>query len=99
VIVRALDLRGEVVEIANTGDAPVDLGGWKLHDEGSTKGFTFPAGTVLAAGASVRVRSGPGAASTGPGELKWKTSSVWNDKGDTAYLKDPSGELVSSRKG
>lgn len=98
VVVRALDLRGEVVEIANTGDAPIDLGGWKLHDEGSTKGFVFPAGTVLAAGASVRVRSGPGAAKAGPGELKWKTASVWNDRGDTAFLKDPSGELVDSMK-
>ena len=96
VIVRALDLRGEVVEIANTGDAPIDLGGWRLHDEGSTKGFVFPAGTVLAAGDAVRVRSGPGAAKAGPGELKWKTASVWNDKGDTAFLKDPSGELVAS---
>jgi hypothetical protein len=98
VIVRALDLRGEVVEIANAGDAPVDLGGWRLHDEGSTKGFVFPAGTVLAAGASVRVRSGPGAAKAGPGELRWKSASVWNDKGDTAYLKDPAGELVASMK-
>jgi hypothetical protein len=98
VVVRALDLRGEVVEIANTGDAPIDIGGWKLHDEGSTKGYVFPTGTVLAAGASVRVRSGPGAAKAGPGELKWKTSSVWNDKGDTAFLKDPSGELVDSKK-
>ena len=89
---------GEVVEIANTGDAPIDIGGWKLHDEGSTKGFVFPAGTVLEAGASVRVRSGPGAANAGPGELKWKTSSVWNDTGDTAFLKDPSGELVASKK-
>lgn len=83
VVVRALDLRGEVVEIANTGDAPIDIGGWKLHDEGSTKGFAFPAGTVLEAGASVRVRSGPGAAKTGPRELKWKTANVWNNKGDT----------------
>jgi hypothetical protein len=98
VVVRALDLRGEVVEIANTGGAPVDIAGWRLHDEGSTKGYVFPPGTVLEAGASVRVRSGPGAASTGPGELKWKTASVWNDTGDTAFLKDPSGELVDSKK-
>lgn len=98
VVVRALDLRGEVVEIANTGDAPIELGGWRLHDEGSTKGFVFPAGTVLEAGASVRVRSGPGAAQAGPGELKWKTASVWNDKGDTAYLKDPAGDLVASKQ-
>jgi Lamin Tail Domain len=97
-VVSALDLRGEVVEISNAGGAPLDLSGWKLHDEGSAKGYVFPKGTVVAAGGSVRVRSGPGAKSPGPGELAWKTASVWNDKGDTAYLKDPSGELVASKK-
>ncbi len=98
-VVSALDLRGEIVEISNAGGAPLDLGGWTLHDEGSTKGYKFPKGTVVAPGSSVRVRSGPGAKSPGPGELAWKTSSVWNDKGDTAYLKDPTGALVASKKG
>jgi hypothetical protein len=37
-VVSALDCKNEVVEIANTGDAELDLGGWKLHDEGSRKG-------------------------------------------------------------
>ena len=97
-VVSALDLRGEIVEISNAGGAPLDLGGWTLHDEGSTKGYVFPKGTVVAPGSSVRVRSGPGAKSPGPDELAWKTSSVWNDKGDTAYLKDPSGALVASKK-
>jgi hypothetical protein len=59
----------------------------------------FPHGTKVVAGATVRVRSGPGAATLLPGELKWKTASVWNDKGDTAYLEDPAGTLISSKKG
>jgi hypothetical protein len=98
-VVSRLDLKQEVVEIANTGDGPLDLGGWKLRDEGTGKPYVFPNGTVVAAGATVRVRSGPGAGSPGEGELAWKTTSVWNDRGDTAFLEDPSGELVSSRKG
>ena len=98
-VVSRLDLKQEVVEIANTGDGPLDLGGWKLRDESTGKPYVFPNGTVVAAGATVRVRSGPGAASPGEGELAWKTTSVWNDRGDTAFLEDPSGELVSSRKG
>jgi hypothetical protein len=97
--VSALDLQAEVVEIANSGDAPLDLAGWRLRDEGAGKPYVFPAGTVVAAGASLRVRSGPGAATPAPGELVWKTSSVWNNRGDTAFLEDPAGTVVSSRKG
>jgi Lamin Tail Domain len=99
VVISALDCKNEVVEIANTGDAELDLGGWKLHDDGSRKGYVFPAGTKVVPGATVRVRSGPGAATLLPGDLKWKNASVWNDKGDTAYLEDPAGTLVSSKKG
>lgn len=98
-VVSVLDCKNEVVEIANTGDAVLDLGGWKLHDEGSRNGYVFPAGTKVVAGATVRVRSGPGGATAQPGELKWKTASVWNDTGDTAYLEDPAGTLVASKKG
>jgi hypothetical protein len=98
-VVSALDLKGESAEITNEGDAPLDLGGWKLHDDSKGKPYTFPAGTVLAAGASVRVRSGPGAAKPAAGELAWKTASVWSDRGDTAFLEDAAGTLVSSRKG
>lgn len=97
-VVLALDCRQEVVVIANAGDAELDLGGWKLHDKGSRNGYVFPAGTKLAASALVRVRSGPRAEQPTPGELAWKTASVWNDKGDTAYLVDPAGTLVSSVK-
>lgn len=94
-----LDCKNEVVLIANHGDEELDLGGWRLHDDSSRKAYVFPPGTKLRAGASVRVRSGPGAATPGPGELAWKTSSVWNDRGDTAFLEDPAGMVVSSRKG
>jgi Lamin Tail Domain len=98
-VVRELDLKGEAAEIANVGDAPLDLGGWKLRDDSKGKPYVFPAGTVVAAGASVRVRSGPAASRPGPGELVWKTTSVWNDRGDTAFLEDPTGTVVSTKKG
>jgi hypothetical protein len=98
-VVSALDLKREMVEITNAGDTALDLAGWKLRDDSKGKPYAFPAGTVVAAGASVRVRSGPGAAKPGPGELAWKTASVWNDSGDTAFLEDPSGVIVSSKTG
>jgi Lamin Tail Domain len=85
--------------IANDGDEELDLGGWRLHDDSSRKAYVFPTGTVLGVGASVRVRSGREAATPGRGELAWTTASVWNDRGDTAFLEDPGGMIVSSRKG
>jgi hypothetical protein len=97
-VVLALDCRQEVVVIANAGDAELDLSGWKLHDAGSRNGYVFPVGTKVAASALVRVRSGPGAEKPTAGELAWKTASVWKGKGDTAYLVDPVGTLVSSVK-
>jgi len=98
-VVSALDLKGEVAEIMNVGDSPLDLGGWKLRDNSKGKPYVFPGGTVLAAGGSVRVRSGPGAKKPAPGELVWKTATVWNDRGDTAFLEDSSGGVVATRKG
>lgn len=94
-----LDLKAELVLIANTGGTAIDIGGWRLRDNSKGKPYVFPIGTVAAPGKYVRVRSGPAAAKPEPGELAWKTASVWNDRGDTAFLEDPSGAVVSSRKG
>jgi hypothetical protein len=98
-VISVLDCRNELVEITNAGGGPLDLSSWKLHDESARKGYVFPAGTILASGASVRVRSGPSAKTLTAGELAWKTATVWNDKGDTAYLEDPAGVVVATKKG
>jgi lamin tail-like protein len=97
--VALLDLKGELVVIANAGATTIDIGGWRLRDDSKGKPYVFPAGTVVAAGGHVGVRSGPNAAKPEPGELAWKTTSVWNDRGDTAFLEDPSGTVVSTKKG
>jgi len=99
VVVSKLDCKSELVEITNAGSVEIDLSGWKLRDRSARKPYAFPAGTLLAAGASVRVRSGPGAAKPKPGELKWTTASVWGNRGDTARLFDPAGSLVSTKEG
>jgi hypothetical protein len=95
-VVSALDLRKEVVVISNPSTDEVDLAGWTVHDESPRKPYTFPAGTILGPGASVLLRSGPTALRTGPGELTWTTASVWNDRGDTAILRNPEGKQVST---
>lgn len=90
----ALNLNDEWVEVQNTGAVAVDMTGWGVRDESSSHRFTFPAGFTLEAGALVRIHSGCGTdAAT---ELFWCTSgsAIWNNDGDTAFVLDPSGNIV-----
>ncbi|HAI21249.1 MAG TPA: hypothetical protein DCM14_05065 [Clostridiales bacterium UBA8153] len=96
VVIASVDLRAEAVVIANRGNAPVDLSGWILVSERGNQRFVFPAGTSLPAGGSLRVVSGPPAAS-GPGRLLWTRSHIWNNAGDPAVLLTPAGVRVSRR--
>jgi hypothetical protein len=94
IAVAGVDCQGEAVTVRNGGSSPADLTGWSIHDEGSNHTYRFPAGFTLPPGGSVTVRSGGPA---GPGELAWTGQSVWNNTGDTAYLVNAGGALVSSR--
>lgn len=93
VSITALDLQGEMVTITNSGSSPVDLAGWKLNDEGAKHWYLFT-GPTLPAGGSVTISSGPAS-----GGLKWTSTNVWNNEGDTAYLRDKSGQIVSQKRG
>ena len=93
VAITALDLKGETVTVTNGGTSAVSLAGWRLTDEGAKHAYTF-AGTTLPAGGSVTIASGDGS-----GDIKWKNANVWNNDGDTAYLYNAAGSLVSTRKG
>ena len=87
------DLAGEYVEIANLGGEAQELSGWTLTDTGGHL-FTFPAFT-LAAGATVRVWSKAGEASES--DLYWGSRRpLWNNKGETATLKDAQGNIVGT---
>ena len=92
--VSALDCVGETVTISNGGPATVDLTGWSIHDDGSIHTYRFTAGFTLVPTATATVRSG---GPPGPGQLAWTTRSVWNNDGDTAYLVDAAGTVVSTR--
>jgi hypothetical protein len=94
VVITAVDCQGEAVTVGNRGTSPADLTGWSIHDEGAPHTYRFPAGYTLAPGASVTIRSGGPA---GPGELGWTNQSVWNNTGDTAYLVNAGGGVVSTR--
>ena len=90
----------ETIVIQNTGADPVDMSGWSIQSYGGNscqpvpeQVFTFPAGFQLAAGAVVRIHSGPNAA----GDLVWTTENIWNNDGDRADLRDAGGQVVSSK--
>jgi micrococcal nuclease len=83
---------GEYVTIRNRGDEPLDLSGWQITDE-TDKTYTFPDGTMLATGATLRVHSGTG--SDDGTDYYWNRSgAVWNNDGDTLRLSDADGGLV-----
>ncbi len=78
----------EYVEIKNNGKMAQSLGGWTLEDKDKHK-FTFPA-LNLGAGKSIRVYTNTGTYSFG------SDKAIWNNTGDTAYLKAGTGALVDS---
>lgn len=86
-------LNGEWVRITNTTSTNRSLTGWTLKDKtGYT--YTFPSFT-LKAKASVVVYTGKGSA-TSTKRYYNKTWYVWNNTGDTAYLRDSKGVLKDS---
>lgn len=89
------NLNGEWVRIVNDGATAVELVGWSLKDESSTHRYAFPA-VALGPGGDLTIRSGCGEDSDT--ELFWcvSRSAVWNNGGDTAFLLDPSGNIVDS---
>jgi len=85
---------GEWVEIVNEGSAAVNLEGYSLKDEANHI-YTFPAFT-LQPGAAVRLYSGQG--QDDASSLYWGLvgEAVWNNGGDSAFLRDGEGNLVDS---
>jgi hypothetical protein len=95
----------EFVKITNSGTTAVSMKGWKITDQGKIHTYYFPSSYNLKAKSTVTLKSGKGTntAST----LYWqKNIFIWNnhdpkhnENGDTAYLYNAQGKLVSSRKG
>jgi len=75
----------------NQGDQSINLTGWTISDE-SHRRYLFPDFT-LPAGAKVTLRTGLGKNTST--ELFWGSRSpIWNDAGETTFLRNPDGKLV-----
>jgi endonuclease YncB( thermonuclease family) len=85
-------LNGEYVEIVNTSDAAVDLGGWTLRDESSSNRLALD--RSIGAGERLTVRTGCG---DDTADIAYWCSElpVWSNAGDTAFLLDPNGNIVT----
>ncbi len=86
-----VNLNGEYVILKNVSGSPVNLTGWTIKDM-ATKIYRFPR-FVLDNGRKVYIHSGKGT-DTGT-RLYWNSDTpVWNNDGDTLYLRDCKGALV-----
>jgi len=84
----------EYVEITNQEKTPADVSGWQIASGvGRNKFFTFPQGTKLAPGQSVRVYTNEVHPESGGYSCGSKLS-LWKDSGDEAKLLDAKGNLV-----
>ncbi len=83
----------EYVLIKNLGDA-INLRAYTLGDE-SGKIFVLPA-KQIEKNAFYKIYTGCGVDTPEIHYLCNTASAIWNNSGDTAYLRDPFGELVSS---
>ena len=91
VVIATVHYKGdEYVQLRNDGDQPVDLGGWTLRDK-DDESMTFPEGTELKPGSTLKVYTAPGHKLTFDSKRP-----IWNDEGDVAVLLNPDGKEVST---
>jgi hypothetical protein len=104
VVISDLNLVQDWVRITNTGSHAVSMTGWRLTNAGGRNSLTFidwtnPDGSTytftLLPHTTVTVYSGTTGTPTNT-RLYWPYDNLWNDSGDTAYLYNPEGTLVSS---
>jgi micrococcal nuclease len=88
------NLNGEWVRFTNVTTSPLDLDGWEIADESASHRFLFDE-VVLMPGGAVTIYTGCGDRTET--ELYWcsQGSAVWNNAGDTVFLRDPNGNLVA----
>jgi len=87
----SLNPNGEWVQLKNHCNDDIDLTSWTIKDA-ATHQFEFPA-TILLAGESVTIHSGKGI-NYGSFIFMQFNTPIWNNGGDTLFLRNEKGELV-----
>jgi len=90
------NLNDEYVTFINNCPYDCDLTGWTVKDESSRDPYVFP-NFILKSGATVTLYTGCG--TNTKTQLYWCSSgyacnAIWNNEGDTLYLRNSKGELV-----
>jgi hypothetical protein len=86
-------LNAEYVTLKNTSSTSRSLRGWTLRD---AQGHVYTFGTfTLGAGRSVVIHTGKGS-NTSTNRYWGSGNYIWNNTGDTAYLRGPAGTLLDS---
>ncbi len=98
ITIASVGLVSEEVILRNTTATSVDVSRWTLVSVVGDQRFVLPQGTVIPAGGSLVIVSGPGAMG-GAGRLVWTTAHIWNNSGDTAALLNANGVEVSRLAG
>lgn len=88
-------LEGAGESVLIVGPPHTSLAGWTLKDTSASHRLRFDNAAALSSSGQLRVFTSCGPAADGV--LHWcvKGSAVWNNTGDTAFLLDPEGSLVS----
>ncbi len=89
------NLNGEWVRFTNAGVEAIDLDGWEVADESASHRYTFN-DLRLDPGAEVILFSGCGPDDTTARYWCVSGSAVWNNSGDTVFLRDGNGNIVVS---
>ena len=85
------NLNEEYVVLANSCDDLI-MTGWTLKDESASNKFTF---ATFTAPKEFTIYSGVG--DNSETEIYWgRTQAVWNNNGDTLFLRDKEGNLILS---
>lgn len=81
----------EVATLTNTGQAPLDIAGWRLVSLRGGQAYQFPPQTTIAAGDTLRVMSGQAS-----GAHRFAQRNVWNNASpDPAELRRADGRIAA----
>lgn len=87
-------LNAEWFTITNSASARRDMSLWKVRDS-QGHAFRFPSGYFLGAGKTVKVHTGRGT-STALNRYWGQDNYIWNNDGDRATLKKPTGTVIDT---